>query len=88
MAVWTYSRALLDFRKYGNSPSAVKSLKAALNENKHIPSYLLGYKKIPRILPGFYSFGDDNEAVLYAHANKAAWKATPGAMEWLTAKVK
>ena len=88
MAVWMYSRALLDFRKSGDSPAADKSLKAALDENRHVPSYLLGRKKMPRALPGHYGFGDGNEAVLYAHGNKAAWKATPGAVEWLAAKVK
>jgi len=88
MAVWMYSRALLDFRKYGDSPAADKSLKAALDENKYVPSYLLGRKKMPRTLPGHYGFGDDNEAVLYAHGNRVAWRATPGAMEWLAVQVK
>ena len=88
MAAWMYSRALLDYRKYGDSPAADKSLKAALDENKHVPSYLLGRKKMPRALPSHYGFGDDNEAVLHAHGNTAAWKVTPGAMEWLAAKVK
>jgi len=88
MAIWMYSRALLDFRKHGDSPAADKSLKAALDENRHVPPYLLGRKKMPRILPGYYGFGDDNEAVLYAYGNRAAWKATPGALEWLAAKVK
>jgi len=88
MAVWMYSRALLYFRKHGDSPTADESLKAALGENKHVPSYLLGRKRMPRALPDHYGFGDDNEAVLYAHGNRAAWKATPGALEWLAAKVK
>ncbi len=88
MAVWMYSRTLLDFRKHGDSPTTNKSLKAALDENRHVPSYLLGRKKIPNALPSYYGFGDDNEAVLYAYGNSAAWKATAGAMEWLIAKVK
>jgi len=83
-----YSRALLDFRRYGNSPTADKSIKAALDENKHVPSYLLGRKKMPRTLPDRYGFGDDNAAVLYAHSNGAAWKTSPGALEWLAAKAK
>ena len=49
---------------------------------------LLSRKKMPRTLPDYYGFGDDNEAVLYAHGNRAGWKATPGALEWLAAKVK
>jgi len=88
MAVWMYSRALLDFRKHGDSQTASRSLKAALDENKHIPAYILGRKKIPRTLPSYYGFGDVNEAVYYAYGNRAAWKATVGALEWLEASVK
>lgn len=86
MAVWMYSRALLDFRKHGDSPAADKSLKAALEENKHVPAYLYGDKKMPRYLPELYGWGDEDEAVYYVHGNKAAWEATPGALEWLADK--
>lgn len=61
MATWMYSRALLDFRKHGDSPKADASLKAALAENKFVPSYLLGRKKMPQNLPDHYGFGDDSE---------------------------
>ena len=88
MAVWIYSRALLDFRKHGDSQTASRSLKAALDENKHVPAYILGRKKIPRTLPSYYGLGDVNEAVYYAYGNRAAWKATVGALEWLAASVK
>jgi pentatricopeptide repeat protein len=88
MAVWMYSRALLDFRKFGDSSAAVRSLKAAFLENKHVPAYLLGGKKMPGTLPGHYGFGDDNEAVLYVHGNRAAWLAVAGALEWLAVKAK
>jgi tetratricopeptide (TPR) repeat protein len=87
MAVWMYSRALLDFRKNGDSPVAIKSLKAALEENNHVPAYLLGRKKMPRHLPDYYGFGDENEAIVFAHGNRSAWKATRGALEWLASKV-
>lgn len=86
MAVWMYSGALLDFRRRGDTPMAGKSLRRVLEENRHVPAYLLGRKKRPRTLPGHYGFGDENEAVLYVYGNKAAWKATPGALEWLAAK--
>ncbi|MGZ6275093.1 MAG: hypothetical protein ACXWMI_03155 [Syntrophales bacterium] len=87
MAVWMYSRALLDFRKYGDSAVSTKSLKKALDENRHVPDYLLGRKKMPRDLPDRYGFGDENEAVLYVYANWRAWTATPGAIEWLALKL-
>lgn len=83
MAVWMYSRALLDFRKHGDSPVANRALEAAIKENRFIPPYLLGRKKLPRRLPGHYGYGDVNEAVLYAFGNQRAWQAMPGAMEWL-----
>jgi len=83
MAVWLYSRVLLDFRKHGDSAVSCKSLKTALKENRHVPDYLLGRKKLPRYLPDYYGFGDENEAVFYAYGSREAWKATPGALEWL-----
>jgi tetratricopeptide (TPR) repeat protein len=88
MATWMYSRALLDFRKLVASPKAGASLKAALTENKFVPSYLLGRKKMPRNLPDHFGFGDDAEAVIYAYGNKAAWQSTAGALEWLAGKLK
>jgi len=88
MAVWMYSRALLDFRKHGNSAISVRSLKKAIKENGYVPDYLLGRKKIPRNIPDYYGFGDENEAVLYSYGNRGAWDATPGALEWLASNFK
>jgi tetratricopeptide (TPR) repeat protein len=87
-AFWGYSRVLLDFRKHGESPAADKSLKEALKGNKHVPAYLVGRREMPPGLPPHYSFGSEDEAVIYVDDNKAAWKATPGALEWLAEKVK
>jgi hypothetical protein len=52
-----------------------------------VPDYLLGRKKMPRDIPDYYGFGDENEAVLYAYGNRRAWNATPGAMKWLAVKL-
>jgi len=82
-AFWMYSIALLSFRKRGDSPAAARSLKAALKANRHVPDYLLGRRRMPRSLPPHYSFGSEDEAVIYADDNEAAWKATSGAVEWL-----
>lgn len=88
MAVWMYSRALLDFRKHGQSAVADRSLKTALKKNKHVPAYLLEIKKLPTALPDYHSFGDVNEAVLYVRDNKTVWETSPGALEWLAASKK
>jgi hypothetical protein len=88
MANWAYSRALLNFRKEGDSAKARKSLAEALESNKFVPAYLTGKKQLPKESPGYYGIGDDNEAVIYAEANIESWKMTPGALEWLAAKAK
>ncbi len=87
-AFWGYSRVLLDFRKHGDSAVSRKSLKTAIKENKHVPPYLLGHRRMPRSLPGHYGFGDENEAIVYVDDNMAAWKTTPRALEWLAENVK
>lgn len=83
MATWLYSRVLLDFRKKGDSSAARKALEVALEANNQVPEYLLGRKKMPKQLPAYYGFGDDNEAVLYVSENETVWKMTPGALAWL-----
>jgi tetratricopeptide (TPR) repeat protein len=85
LASWRYSRLLLDLRRHGDSPVTRKSLKAAIKSNRHVPEYLLGRRPMPDELPEYHSPGDENEAVLYVHNNKAAWQASPGASEWLAA---
>jgi len=88
MASWIYSRALLDFRKMGDSEISRKSLKAAVKNNHHIPAYLLGRKKMPQSLPDYYSPGAETEAVFYLKENLKAWEATPGALDWLLDQAK
>ncbi|MFW6119242.1 MAG: tetratricopeptide repeat protein [Planctomycetota bacterium] len=85
MAVWMYSRALLDFRKSGDSAAAGRSLEAAIEENEHVPAYLLGRKRMPRQLPDYHGFGDENEAIRCTYLCMGAWEATPRALEWLAA---
>ncbi|MDI6764492.1 MAG: tetratricopeptide repeat protein [Thermodesulfobacteriota bacterium] len=88
MASWIYSRALLDFRKIGDSEISRNSLKAAVKKNNHIPAYLLGRKKMPQSLPDYYSPGAETEAVFYVKENLKAWEATPRAFEWLLDQTK
>jgi tetratricopeptide (TPR) repeat protein len=86
MAEWLYTRALLVFRREGAGKKANGALKKALAENKFVPAYLLGNKRLPRQLPDYIGFGDENEAVSYAAGAIAIWRETPGALEWLEAQ--
>jgi hypothetical protein len=74
-AAWSWSRALLAFRRGGGSPESRKLLAQAMADNAHVAALLLGYKKMPRQLPAYVGFGDGNEAVAYVHGATAAWAA-------------
>jgi len=82
-ATWLYNWALLVFRREGDSAEARSRLKEALQQNKHVPAYLLGRKRLPRELPHLVGFGDENEAIAYAANALVNWHSTPGALEWL-----
>jgi tetratricopeptide (TPR) repeat protein len=85
MAEWRYTRALLLYRREGAGREADAALEAALAGNKFVPAYLLGRKPIPRRLPDYIGFGDENEAVSYAAGAIGVWRREPGALEWLEA---
>jgi hypothetical protein len=84
-AAWAYTRALLAFRRQGDSVEARRLLKQARKANKHVPAYLLGEKFPPQREPSYYSPGDENEALEYIGSFLAGWKGTPGAIAWLRA---
>jgi tetratricopeptide (TPR) repeat protein len=82
-AVWAYGRALLAFRREGDSFGPRRELREALKVNRFVPGYLVRRRPLPEKLPGFYSQGGDDEAVLYATDAWDVWENTPGALEWL-----
>ena len=87
MAEWLYTRALVAFRREGAGKKANAALNKALKENVFVPNYLLGKKRLPRQLPDYIGFGDENEAVSYAAGAIAIWRETPGALEWLSSNL-
>jgi tetratricopeptide (TPR) repeat protein len=58
-ATWAYTKALLAFRRHGDTPEARQLLKEATKTNRHVPAYLLGEKFPPAGPPGYYSPGVD-----------------------------
>lgn len=82
-AAWLYTRALATFRREGPSPAATRQLKEALAQNRFVPSYLLGEKQLPRRLPEYMGFGDEDEAVHYAVDGLSTWGRDQQALAWL-----
>ncbi len=85
MAAWAYTRALLAFRQHGDTPEARRLLQEAVKKNKHVPAYLMGEKHPPSEPPGYWSPGQESEALEYIRSFLAPWKSTPGAVAWLRA---
>lgn len=78
-----YHRALWLFKKENASDEANEWLQIAINNNTHVPSYLLGSKKIPLIMPEYMQLGEETEAIIYAEEAKADWRITRYALAWL-----
>ncbi|MBI4607856.1 MAG: tetratricopeptide repeat protein [Candidatus Rokubacteria bacterium] len=82
MALWQYGRA---FRREGDSGAARESLRQALRANRRVPKYLTGEEELPDADPFSYAPGSEEEAVICARALADAWRAMPGAADWLRA---
>lgn len=85
-ADWAYTTALLAFRRGGDSPLANRALERALEVNHHVPSYLVGKKRIPPNQPEYITMGGPDEAAEYAAVYLNDWRKTPGAVEWVRQK--
>jgi len=81
-AEWQFTWALVDFRQ-GRLEEADKRLAAALDYNPAVP-LMLAAGKGPLPMPGpTVMLGGPDEAAGYAQVFGDAWRATPGALEWL-----
>jgi hypothetical protein len=82
-ALFEYARALVAFRKSGDSPSSRARARAAVRSNGFVLDFLLGDREFPPELPGAYAFGSPDEAVLVVDEIGDAWEDTPGALDWV-----
>jgi tetratricopeptide (TPR) repeat protein len=82
-AAWTFTAALLAFRRDGDTAASRKLLAQAIKSNAFVPDYLLGNRKMPARLPGLMGIGDESEAIHFASEFADGWKGTPGALDWL-----
>ena len=82
-AVLRYGRALVTYRREGESAAAAARLREALHSNRRVAKYLHGAAPFPAQDPETYAFGSEEEAVIAARTLAEAWRSTPGAAAWL-----
>lgn len=87
-AAIAFTRALLQYRQIGPGREADRLLAEAFSGNPHVPTYLLGEKRLPAGPPAFIGYGDDLEAVSYAWEFGDGWRGTKGALDWLRSRVR
>ncbi len=77
-----FPRALLLFRRDGDSLEARRALNQAVRLNRFVPGMLLGEREPPP-RGDFYSPSGEDEAGLYLDLARDTWDDTEGALEWL-----
>jgi tetratricopeptide (TPR) repeat protein len=82
LALLEYPRALLWFRREGDSLGARKALQRAVQSSRFVPGLLLHTRDVPPPT-GFFSPGREDEAVLYHVLSCDGWSGTAGALGWL-----
>lgn len=77
---WAY---VLDRFLAGDREGAEKALMQTCERNPHAKAYFLGHRKLPKHMPGSYSMGSNEEAMIAYDILKIAWKKHPNAKKWL-----
>jgi hypothetical protein len=58
-------------------------LELAIDHNRFVPFFLLGNKILPKTVPTYIGFGDENEPVEYAFGSFTIWHKDNAALEGL-----
>jgi tetratricopeptide (TPR) repeat protein len=80
-AAWLYTQALLAFQD--KDPDADQIAKDAWQANDHVPGVLSGKQPVVASPDGYITMGGEDEAAYYVEEYGDAWKAVPGAVDWL-----
>jgi tetratricopeptide (TPR) repeat protein len=78
-----YNNLLLELLEHGYTAKAGKLLKQAKSLNKFVIPDLNGKKRLPDVIPDYYGFGDENEAIIYASEHLHLWREIKSIREWL-----
>lgn len=84
-AYWLYTRALVAYRNgEAADPATLKLVQEAWSANEHVPGILAGTRPPVISTSGYITVGGADEATDYVQECGPAWKATSGAIAWLT----
>ena len=89
-AEWAFTRALLAYRRQGDTPEARKRLDEAQRRNRFVVPLMTGRTPMPLEPPSSFSPGSEDEAIACVKQIADGWHEMPGAIDWLeatTAKV-
>jgi tetratricopeptide (TPR) repeat protein len=78
-----YNKLLLELFKNGFNTKAAKLLKEAKQQNPSVIPFLTGKKRLPKHMPDYHGWGDEDEAVIYLEEHLHLWKKIDGLQEWL-----
>ncbi len=81
-ALWLFTYALYLFKQQGASEKANQALEEAQEANPYVIPFLLGFEEMPDEMPAYYSWGDENEAVVYLNEAANIWLEYPAALQW------
>lgn len=84
-AVWAWAFILERFLS-GEMKEAEKALQDARKQNPYAQAYFLGHRKPPKSMPGSYSQGSREEAIIAWDLLRHAWKKHPDVQAWLRAQ--
>jgi tetratricopeptide (TPR) repeat protein len=85
---WSWTKALAAFRRVGDGEASRTALAEARGENRHVAGMLIADKRPQRPRAMAFEPGGRSEAIDYVADAWAAWRGTPGAVDWLAAAVK
>jgi tetratricopeptide (TPR) repeat protein len=82
-AEWAFTRALLEYRRNGDSPGVRRQLDEVQKRNRFVVPLLTGRAQMPPVSPSSFSPGGEDEAVVCVNQIAEGWHETSGAIEWL-----
>lgn len=82
-AAANFNRVLVEYARNRRATELQQLVRSAIAHNRHVVPYLLGKKRLPREMPPYIGYGDENEAIVYAMTHAHLWKVRPELLQLL-----